>query len=112
MHLVQFFTPEREHRIRLWRGNEVIWESLFDSGEENMSHDLLSPEYHHFKYSDFWCPIDLCCHFYLVLRRSASRPMWRPVQETNSRISAECFGVPLSNTMATADTVMLNVKVL
>ncbi len=35
---------------RLRRGNAVIWEKAFGTGEANMSHSIANLEHHHFKY--------------------------------------------------------------
>ncbi|MGA9657796.1 MAG: AraD1 family protein [Asticcacaulis sp.] len=47
---------------RIWRGNEVIWEKPFISGEDNMSHSLDNLEHHHFKYDLFRQPGDVHVH--------------------------------------------------
>lgn len=47
---------------RIWRGNEVIWEKPFISGEDNMSHTLANLEHHHFKYELFRQPGDVHVH--------------------------------------------------
>ena len=47
---------------RIWRGNEVIWEKPFISGEDNMSHTFANLEHHHFKYELFRQPGDIHVH--------------------------------------------------
>ena len=47
---------------RIWRGNEIIWEKPFISGEDNMSHSLDNLEHHHFKYDLFRQPGDVHVH--------------------------------------------------
>ena len=47
---------------RIWRGNEVIWEKPFISGEDNMSHSFANLEHHHFKYDLFRQPGDIHVH--------------------------------------------------
>ncbi len=47
---------------RIWRGNEVIWEKPFISGEDNMSHTIANLEHHHFKYGLFRQPGDVHVH--------------------------------------------------
>lgn len=47
---------------RIWRGNEVIWEKPFISGEDNMSHTFANLEHHHFKYDLFRQPGDVHVH--------------------------------------------------
>jgi len=49
---------------RVRRGNAVLWEGEFLSGESNMSHSLANLEHHHFKYSMFRRPGDIHCHFF------------------------------------------------
>ncbi len=47
---------------RIWRGNEVLWEKPFISGEDNMSHTFANLEHHHFKYGLFRQPGDVHVH--------------------------------------------------
>ena len=51
-----------EGTSRIWRGNEVVWEKPFLSGEDNMSHTIDNLEHHHFKYSLFRQPGDVHVH--------------------------------------------------
>lgn len=51
-----------EGTARIWRGNDVIWEKPFISGEDNMSHTLANLEHHHFKYALFRQPGDVHVH--------------------------------------------------
>jgi hypothetical protein len=51
-----------EGTARIWRGNEIIWEKPFISGEDNMSHTLANLEHHHFKYGLFRQPGDVHVH--------------------------------------------------
>ena len=51
-----------EGTARIWRGNDVIWEKPFISGEDNMSHTLANLEHHHFKYGLFRQPGDVHVH--------------------------------------------------
>ena len=99
-------------QVRLWRGNEVIWESPFASGEDNMSHALSNLEFHHFKYPNFRRPGDLHCHFFGTATLSFSADVeTRPGDEFE--ISAENFGASLRNPMtAAAETTVPQVKVL
>ena len=46
-------------RSRLRRGNEIIFDQSFLSGEENMSHTIANLEAHHFKYEGFRRPGDV-----------------------------------------------------
>jgi len=47
---------------KIVRGNEVIWEKPFISGEDNMSHTFENLEHHHFKYDLFRVPGDVHVH--------------------------------------------------
>ena len=49
--------------MRIRRGNEVLWEKPFLSGEANMCHSLANLEHHHFKYAQFRRPGDVHVHF-------------------------------------------------
>ncbi|HVZ29120.1 MAG TPA: FAH family protein, partial [Asticcacaulis sp.] len=63
---VEILTGELPNHIqgtsRIWRGNEVIWEKPFISGEDNMSHTIANLEHHHFKYGLFRQPGDVHVH--------------------------------------------------
>lgn len=48
---------------RIRRGNAVIFEKEFLTGEANMSHTIANLEHHHFKYTRFRRPGDLHVHF-------------------------------------------------
>ncbi|WP_149196170.1 AraD1 family protein [Luteimonas suaedae] len=49
---------------RLRRGDAVIWEKPFLTGEANMCHSLANLEYHHFKYAAHRRPGDVHLHFF------------------------------------------------
>jgi hypothetical protein len=49
--------------VRIRRGDEVLWEKPFLSGEANMCHSLANLEHHHFKYAQFRRPGDVHVHF-------------------------------------------------
>ncbi|WP_213877415.1 AraD1 family protein [Pseudomonas sp. dw_358] len=49
---------------RIMRGDEVLWEKEFLSGEANMCHSFDNLEYHHFKYAQFLRPGDVHIHFF------------------------------------------------
>ena len=97
--------------VRLWRGNAVVWEAPFASGEENMSHTLSNLEHHHFKYPNFRRPGDLHCHFFGAATLSFSADIaTRPGDVFE--VSAEGFGAPLRNPMEKMETQILEVKAL
>lgn len=97
--------------VRLWRGNEVVWEAPFASGEDNMSHALSNLEHHHFKYPNFRRPGDLHCHFFGTATLSYSADIaTRPGDVFE--ILAKGFGAPLRNPMEQMDTPVPEVKTL
>ncbi|MGV6485361.1 FAH family protein [Stenotrophomonas maltophilia] len=49
---------------RIRRGDAVIWEKPFVTGEANMCHSLANLEYHHFKYPGHRRPGDVHLHFF------------------------------------------------
>ncbi|TWT23810.1 FAH family protein [Luteimonas marina] len=49
---------------RLRRGDAVVWEKPFLTGEANMCHSLENLEYHHFKYAAHRRPGDVHLHFF------------------------------------------------
>jgi hypothetical protein len=49
---------------RIMRGEELIWEKPFLTGEANMSHSIANLEHHHFKYEMFRRPGDVHVHFF------------------------------------------------
>jgi hypothetical protein len=49
---------------RIRRGNNVVWERPFATGEANMCHSLANLEYHHFKYAAHRRPGDVHLHFF------------------------------------------------
>lgn len=49
---------------RLHRGDAVVWEQDWLSGEDNMCHAIANLEHHHFKYDIFRRPGDVHVHFF------------------------------------------------
>jgi len=49
---------------RIRRGDAVLWEKPFLTGEANMCHSLENLEYHHFKYAAHRRPGDVHLHFF------------------------------------------------
>lgn len=49
---------------RILRGDTVVWERPFLTGEANMCHTLENLEYHHFKYAAHRRPGDVHLHFF------------------------------------------------
>lgn len=46
------------------RGDKLLWQKPFVTGEDNMSHTLANIEYHHFKYEQFVRPGDVHVQFF------------------------------------------------
>ena len=81
---------------RLRRGNNVVWEKPFVSGEANMSHSLANLEHHHFKYELFRRPGDAHLHFFGTATLSFADGI--EAQEGDVfEIEAEGFGRALRN---------------
>ncbi len=87
-----------EGKSRIWRGNDVIWEKPFLTGEANMSHTLDNLEYHHFKYDAFRVPGDLHVHFFGTATLSIADGV---VTQNGDvfEIEADPFGAPLRNVL-------------
>lgn len=83
---------------RIRRGDSVLWEKPFLSGESNMSHTIANLEYHHFKYALFRRPGDIHIHFFGTATLSCSDGV-----ETHAgdvfEIEATPFLLPLRNTL-------------
>ncbi|WP_375259124.1 AraD1 family protein [Citreimonas sp.] len=92
--------PEHvEGTSRVRRGNEVIFEKPFLSGEANMSHSFANLEHHHFKYPLFRQPGDLHVHMF----GTATLSFASGVQTRDGdvfEIEAAPFGLPLRNPLA------------
>ncbi|MDR6713396.1 hypothetical protein J2W83_003004 [Pseudomonas hunanensis] len=84
---------------RIRRGNEVIWEKDFLSGEDNMCHSLENLEYHHFKYAQFLRPGDVHIHFFGTATLSFADQI-KAVEGDVFEISLPEFGAALRNGIA------------
>jgi hypothetical protein len=84
---------------RIVRGEKVIWEKPFLTGESNMSHAIANLEHHHFKYGNFRRPGDVHIHFFGTATLSFSE---RVALEPGDLfdISADAFLLPLRNRLA------------
>lgn len=87
---------------RIRRGNEVLWEKEFLSGEDNMCHSLENLEYHHFKYSQFLRPGDVHVHFFGTATLSVADNIRTQVGD-RFEISMPEFGAPLINGIEVSD---------
>ncbi|MBA1195955.1 FAH family protein [Pseudomonas putida] len=86
---------------RIRRGDQVIWEKDFLSGENNMCHSLENLEYHHFKYVQFLRPGDVHIHFFGTATLSFADQI-KAGEGDVFEISLAEFGAPLRNGIALA----------
>ncbi len=84
---------------RVRRGNEVIFEKPFLSGEANMSHSIDNLERHHFKYAMFRRPGDVHVHFFGTATVSFADGLETQPGDV-FEIEADDFGQPLRNALA------------
>ncbi len=88
-----------EGTSRIRRGNEVIFEKPFLSGEANMSHTIANLEHHHFKYQLFCQPGDVHVHMFGTATLSFAEGI-SPQDGDVFEIEAAPFGLPLRNPLA------------
>ena len=86
---------------RILRGERVIWEKPFLTGESNMSHAIANLEHHHFKYGSFRRPGDVHVHFFGTATLSFADQV-RVEPGDSFEISADAFLLPLRNRLARA----------
>lgn len=84
---------------RIIRGDRVIWEKSFLSGEDNMSHTIANLEHHHFKYDLFRRPGDVHIHFFGTATLSFSDGIV-PQSGDVFEVDMPAFGHPLRNRLA------------
>lgn len=84
---------------RILRGERLIWEKPFLTGETNMSHSISNLEHHHFKYANFRRPGDVHVHFFGTATLSFSDQV-RCEPGDPFEISADAFLLPLRNRLA------------
>jgi hypothetical protein len=89
---------------RIRRGDQVIFEAPFLSGEANMSHTFANLEHHHFKYALFCQPGDLHVHMFGTATLSFAQGIV-PQAGDIFEIEAQAFGLPLCNPLAVAPAV-------
>jgi len=92
-----------EGTSRIRRGEAIVWERPFVTGESNMCHSLANLEYHHFKYQAHRRPGDVHLHFFGTATLSfvdgfAAQP--GDVFE----VALPALGAPLANPLARADS--------
>jgi hypothetical protein len=81
---------------RIRRGEAVIWEKPFLSGEANMSHSIANIEHHHFKYPLFRRPGDVHVHFFGTSTLSFADGVHTEAGD-EFEIEADAFTIPLRN---------------
>ena len=86
---------------RVRRGQEVVWEGEFLSGEAHMAHSIANLEHHHFKYGLFRRPGDLHLHFLGAAVLSFSHGI-RTQPGDQFEIEADAFRYPLRNQLSVA----------
>lgn len=94
-----------EGRTRIVRGERVLWEKEFVSGEDNMCHSIANLEYHHFKYAQFLRPGDVHIHFFGAASLSCAEGVATEPGDC-FEIEAPVFGQPLRNTLRRAGPVL------
>ncbi|WP_116082438.1 AraD1 family protein [Tropicimonas sp. IMCC34011] len=88
-----------EGTSRIRRGEEVIFEKSFLSGEANMSHSIRNLEHHHFKYDLFRQPGDVHVHMFGTATLSFADGVSAEDGDI-FEIEAGPFGLPLRNPLA------------
>ncbi len=101
-----------EGTSRIRRGNEVVWEKPFLSGEQNMSHSLANLEAHHFKYAQFRRPGDIHVHFFGTATLSFSDGVRTEIGDVFEIEAPSVFSLPLRNTLQSGSSASVAVKAL
>ncbi len=96
---------------RIHRGNEIIWEKPFLSGEENMSHSFANLEAHHFKHALFRRPGDVHVHFFGTATLSFSDGV-KPEPGDVFEIEAPPFTLPLRNPLKASPVAAVTIREL
>jgi hypothetical protein len=96
---------------RIRRGNEIIFDKPFLSGESNMSHTIANLEAHHFKYAGFRRPGDVHVHFFGTATLSFSAGI-RTQPGDVFEIEADAFLYPLRNALGIAPAQQVTVAAL
>ncbi|MDO6964359.1 AraD1 family protein [Rhizobium alvei] len=86
---------------RIRRGDQVIFEKPFLSGEANMSHTFANLEYHHFKYGLFRQPGDVHVHMFGTATLSFADGI-KPEEGDVFEIEVPEFGLALRNPLKIA----------
>lgn len=87
---------------RIRRGDQVVWERPFVTGENNMCHSLANLEYHHFKYSAHRRPGDVHLHFFGTATLSFADGV-RAEPGDVFEVELPDLGAPLTNVLSRVD---------
>ncbi|HEX4736090.1 MAG TPA: AraD1 family protein [Allosphingosinicella sp.] len=94
---------------RIRRGDAILWEKSFVSGEANMSHSIANLEWHQFKYAQFRRPGDVHVHFFGTATLSFSDEV-RTEPGDVFEIEAAPFTLPLRNPLARTEEAPARVR--
>lgn len=97
--------------VRVRRGERILWEKPFHSGEANMSHSVNNLEHHHFKYSLFRRSGDVHVHFLGTATLSFAAGLRTQAGDV-FEIEAPPFTLPLRNPLSVRAAPPANVRVL
>lgn len=109
--LVGGLPEDIQGRSRIRRGNEVVWEKPFLSGETNMSRIVANLEHHHFKYGLFRAPGDVHVHMFGTATLSFTDNVRAEVGDI-FEIEAPGFGLPLRNALVRAGAEKIAIRAL
>lgn len=87
---------------RLLRGDDVVWENDWLSGEDNMCHSIANLEHHHFKYRDFRQAGDVHVHFFGAATGSFTGNVATKHGDI-FEIASQQFGKPLRNSLGSSN---------
>ncbi len=96
--------------VRIQRGEEVIWEREFRTGEAHMTHTIANLEHHHFKHSTLIKPGDLHVHLFGCPAFSYGDGITLCDGDV-IEMTAEGFGEPLINRVRVEPGTVLPVRV-
>ncbi len=94
---------------RIRRGDSVIFEQPFLTGEANMSHTIANLEAHHFKYPYFRRPGDVHVHCFGTATLSFAAGIRTEAGDV-FEISAPPFGLPLTNPLAIGEQERVRIR--
>ncbi len=86
---------------RIRRGDTLLWEKPFATGEANMCHSIANLEYHHFKYDAHRRPGDVHLHFFGTATLSFADGV-RVEPGDRFEIELPALGAPLINPLVAA----------